>query len=145
MAGKGFPPKDPDRRKRSNGSSAVVLGSDGVERGPAIPRAPKGAPWPEATKRWWVNWRRSAQAQIFTATDWDYLADTALLHAALHRGDTSVAAELRLRVAKFGATPEDRQRLRVNIRDDPGEGGSKAGPRKRGKAPALRVVDPQAS
>jgi hypothetical protein len=33
----------------------------------------------------------------------------------LWSGNGSVAAELRLRVAKFGATPEDRLRLRMQI------------------------------
>jgi hypothetical protein len=29
---------------------------------------------------WWDTWRRSAQAQEFTDTDWDFLLDTALMH-----------------------------------------------------------------
>lgn len=52
-----------------------------------------------------------------TGTDWDFLLDTALLHAELWSGNRSVAAELRLRVAKFGATPEDRARLRIQVGD----------------------------
>lgn len=43
--------------------------------------------------------------------------DTALLHAELWSGNGAVASELRLRVAKFGATPEDRARLRMSIED----------------------------
>ncbi|TCO47311.1 hypothetical protein [Actinocrispum wychmicini] len=50
-----------------------------------------------------------------TGTDWDFLLDTALLHAELWSGVASVAPELRLRVGKLGATPEDRQRLRMQI------------------------------
>ena len=42
-------------------------------------------------------------------------------------GDLKQAAELRLRVAKFGATPEDRMRLRLQIAA-PGE--AKTGPAK---------------
>jgi hypothetical protein len=41
--------------------------------------------------------------------------DTATLHAALWEGNLSVAPELRLRVAKFGATMEDRARLRIQF------------------------------
>lgn len=74
-----------------------------------------GFDWPGATRRWWDTWRRSPMAQTFTDTDWDFLMDTALLHAELWAGNGAVASELRLRVAKFGATPEDRARLRLQI------------------------------
>lgn len=69
------------------------------------------------TLAWWETWRSSPQAQAFTETDWDFLVDTALLHARFWKGDEKVAGELRLRVAKFGATPEDRARLRMQIGD----------------------------
>ena len=58
-------------------------------------------------------------AASFTADDWSFLLDTALLHRAVWMGDVKAAAELRLRVAKFGATPEDRLRLRVQFAADP--------------------------
>jgi hypothetical protein len=51
----------------------------------------------------------------FTATDWSELMDTTVLHAQFWSGDTKVAPELRLRVAKFGATAEDRARLRITF------------------------------
>lgn len=75
-----------------------------------------GMPWPAQTRRWWESWRRSPQAVTFTATDWDFLLDSAVLHAALWRGDVKAAAELRLRVALFGATPADRARLRLSVK-----------------------------
>lgn len=50
-----------------------------------------------------------------TETDWCFLLDTAVLHAEFWLGDRSVAGELRLRAAKFGATPEDRARLRIAV------------------------------
>jgi hypothetical protein len=34
------------------------------------------------------------------------------------KGETGLAAELRIRVAKFGATPEDRMRLKIAIERD---------------------------
>jgi hypothetical protein len=58
-------------------------------------------------------WGRSALADTFTENDWSALLDTATLHARFWRGEVSVAPELRLREAKFGATPEDRARLRI--------------------------------
>jgi hypothetical protein len=63
-------------------------------------------------------WAASPQAEHFMSTDWDYLLDTALMHHALwSKGQWTLAAELRLRVAKFGATPEDRARLRMGFAD----------------------------
>jgi len=75
-------------------------------------------PWHDRTVAWWATWRRSPLAQTFTATDWDFLLDTALLHNELWSGNPGVAGELRLRVAKFGASPEDRLRLKVDISDE---------------------------
>lgn len=119
MAGHGPPPKPESQRRRRNKppTDETVLPDDGELRGPELPELEE--PWPPATLAWWETWRRSALAQTFSATDWDFLADTALLHAALWGdGNTKVAAELRLRVAKFGATPEDRLRLRVGLVPD---------------------------
>lgn len=63
-------------------------------------------------------WGRSAQAETFTETDWSFLLDTALMHHAMwSKGQWTLAAEVRLRVAKFGATPEDRARLRMVFAD----------------------------
>jgi hypothetical protein len=69
---------------------------------------------------WWRTWRESPQAQTFTDTDWSFLLDTAVMHAEFWLGNRALAAELRLRVAKFGATPEDRARLRLSVGDPKG-------------------------
>jgi len=116
MAGHGPPPKDPEKRRRRNADPVPtsVLIEDGEVRGPDLPG---GIEWPVVTLAWWNTWRNSAQAATFTETDWDFLVDTALLHARFWKGDEKVAGELRLRVAKFGATPEDRARLRMQIGD----------------------------
>jgi hypothetical protein len=114
MAGHGPAPKDPSQRRRRNVAPAptTILTADDEVRGPDLP---DGYAWPEPTRRWWETWRNSPQSQALTATDWDFLLDTALLHAELWSGNGSVASELRLRVAKFGATPEDRLRLRMQL------------------------------
>lgn len=63
-------------------------------------------------------WAESELARDFTATDWSFLLDTALMHHAMwSKGQWTLAAEVRLRVAKFGATPEDRARLRITFAD----------------------------
>lgn len=80
------------------------------------PALPKGIKWPAQTRAWWRMWRDSPMAVMFTATDWDFLLDTALLHAKVWgERDMKSLPELRLRVAKFGATPEDRLRLRIEL------------------------------
>lgn len=122
MAGRGPAPKDPATTRRPNGRQRKPIAADGGLRGPELPELPtrldeNGEPigwaWPDRTRSWWASWRRSPQATLFTDTDWDFLADTALLHARFWSGDASVAAELRLRVAKLGATKEDRDRLKI--------------------------------
>jgi hypothetical protein len=94
--------------------------------------------WPAQTQAWWRTWRESPQAQTLTSTDWDFLLDTALLHAELWSGNGSVASELRLRVAKFGATPEDRARLRMQV-DDPAKPAA-AAEQKQSRYSHLKVI-----
>jgi hypothetical protein len=43
------------------------------------------------------------------------LLDTAVIHGLFWRGDVKLAGELRLRIAKHGATQEDRARLRITF------------------------------
>lgn len=127
MAGKGAPPsgkRSRSRDERRDETQVLEVEQDDELRGPDLPEIDTDlgpevlwVGWPDQTRRWWENWRRSPQAATFTATDWDFLADTALLHASMWRGDTKAAAEVRLRVAAFGATPADRARLRMSIKD----------------------------
>jgi hypothetical protein len=126
MPGRGPRPKDVDRL--ASRSRAKVRAADTTtyvaERVPQ-PRLPvlyvpgKGGrrvrfAWPAATKRWWANWGAEPAAERFRSTDWDFLLDTALIHARVWgAGDLSMLNELRLRVGKMGATGEDRARLRI--------------------------------
>lgn len=119
MAGHGPAPKDPATRRRRNIVPAqTVIAPDGEIRGPELPTdaLPGSQDWHSRTQTWWDTWRRSPQAQSFTETDWDFLIDTALMHHTMwSAGRWEFASELRLRAAKFGATPEDRQRLRMQV------------------------------
>jgi len=122
LAGRGPAPKDPSKRRRRNidpiPTSSLV--DDGQLRGPELPDVLAGQAWHPRTLAWWETWRRSPQAATFTATDWDFLIDTALMHHTMWaKGRWEFAAELRLRAGKFGATPEDRARLRMQITADP--------------------------
>lgn len=130
MAGRGPAPKPRERRARGARSEPTgvtvvrfVLGEQ--------PPLPDWVDWPTRTVEWWEMWRESPLSEHFTASDWEFLLDTALLHAAVWGGgNLDRLAELRLRVAKFGATPEDRARLRIQFADaDERDGGQ---PRARG-------------
>lgn len=113
MAGRGPAPKDPSARRRRNlPNELAMVSADGQNHGPDLP---EGIDWPDATRDWWETWRKAPQAKLFTDTDWSFLLDTAVLHMEFWDGDRSVAAELRLRAAKFGATPEDRARLKLAV------------------------------
>lgn len=121
MAGRGPAPgrnpnsKDPDqRRHRIKPDQPDVIIPDGQKHGRDLPSSRK---WPAETLAWWETWRTCALASTFIDTDWSFLLDTAVLHAQFWSGNQSVAAELRIRVAKFGATPEDRARLKVEVGD----------------------------
>jgi hypothetical protein len=99
--------------------------------------------WHPQTQRWWDTWAKSPLSAEFTDDDWTFLTDTALLHHAFWSGDTKIAAELRLRVAKFGQTPEDRARLKIQFAPPPSEGegeAPKTGASARARRGALRVV-----
>ena len=134
MAGRGPAPKDNAVRRNARVVALRVIQADPAPQ-PDLPEFnvkitvkgevyEKRFDWPDQTREWWKMWRESPLATEFTMNDWSELLDTALLHAALWNGDLSVMSELRLRVAKFGATPEDRARLRIQFaRADVAEGG----------------------
>lgn len=134
MAGRGPAPKDPAKRRRRNADPKPVakVSSDGSLRGPGLPEGVlDNESWHPRTVQWWETWRRSPQAQTFMDTDWDFLLDTALMHHTMwSKQRWEFAAELRLRAAKFGATPEDRMRLRMEI-ESPGD-----------RKPPVPVTDP---
>lgn len=117
MAGRGPAPRAERSRETDTKRRAAELrrlAPDDEVRGRELPEHD----WHSRTARWWETWRRSAQAQTFTETDWDFLEDTAFLHDQMCKGDSGLAAELRIRVAKFGATPEDRMRLKIAVDKD---------------------------
>lgn len=136
MAGRGPAPKDPRRRARRNADpvGTTVIAFQRAER----PDLPDDVDWPEQTRAWWDMWAESPLSEHFMSTDWSFLLDTARLHAEFWQGDAKAAAELRLRVAKFGATPEDRARLRIQFAEADGADGGPV--RREGSARERRGV-----
>lgn len=127
MAGMGPPPKDPSKRARKNADVLPlrVVPAIVAER-PELPEfdidvevdgqlVSRRFVWPPATRSWWGMLEFHPLKHEFTDMDWSYLLDTALLHAAYWQGELRHAPELRLREAKYGFTPEDRARLRIQF------------------------------
>ena len=117
MAGRGPAPKDPSTRVRRNKAPEVreLRPIGHIVKQPPLP---DDVEWPEATRRWWATWRDAPQSDDFGPTDWDFLLDTALIHREIWlEKNLTRMPELRLRVAKFGATPEDRARLKIAYAD----------------------------
>lgn len=111
MAGRGPAPKPPGRKA---GHSRDPHGTTTIEFAPAVaPSLPSGIDWHPMTVAWWDTLRSSPLAGAMMAVDWSFMLDTALLHHQYWNGDAKLAAEIRLRVAKLGVTPEDRLRLRI--------------------------------
>lgn len=123
MAGNGPAPKGARSRARDTAVRDVVK-SDGKIGGTELPEGVLGkdkdgndVAWHPVTLQWWDDWRESPQGvRMITNVDWGFLLDTALMHHNMWaNGRWDFAAEVRLRVAKFGATPEDRARLKIEI------------------------------
>ena len=126
------PKSNPVRRNKPERRELVKY--DGVVRGFELPDAEGLLPplrrkidgewvqvpqteWHPRTVAWWAAWRSSPQAmQMLTEVDWEYLLDTALMHNNLWTtGSFELASEVRQRMSMFGATPQDRMRLRMEV------------------------------
>lgn len=120
MSINGPAPKDPSERIRRNLPTfdTDTVEWDGVLRGPTLP---KDTDWTEATKKWWLTWRKSPQSMVMVDTDWQFMLTTAMIHNKLHKGELSntafaqLSAELRQREVQFGATYEARKKLRLDV------------------------------
>ena len=117
MSGRGPAPKNPEARARRNADPIAlrIIRADPTSQ-PDLPDVmPNGDPWPGQTLAWWRMWCESPLSPDFTANDWSELLDAAVLHGLVWTGEAKWLPELRLRVAKFGATPDDRARLRITF------------------------------
>lgn len=134
MAGRGPAPKKDHSRDRDNKNFTKLVAGDEpmgfelpddvlppIKIDGEIQYDTDGKPireeWNMATQRWWESWRRSPQAsRMLSEPDWHFMLETALIHHKMwNNGRWEFASEVRLRAAKFGATPEDRMRLRAEI------------------------------
>ena len=116
------PQEEVERRNKS--PRLETIKADGAVRGWDLPEKVLGVnkngryiKWHPMTRKWWEAWRSSPQStRMLSEPDWYFLLDTALMHHSMWANrQWEYASEIRLRVAKFGATPEDRLRLRLAI------------------------------
>ncbi|MEV8022507.1 hypothetical protein AB0O76_40685 [Streptomyces sp. NPDC086554] len=68
-----------------------------------------------AAKRFWKTWAKAPQTEGWLETDWAELELTTKLVDLFYQGDTKLAGEIRQRVGRWGATTEDRARLRMSF------------------------------
>lgn len=118
MAGRGPAPKGERSRARDT-PVFDELTATGELYGEGLPDAEgllADDDWHPMTVRWWDALRANPLMKDAMDADWAFLLDTALLHHKMWSiGRTDLAAEVRLRVAKYGVTPEDRMRLKVKV------------------------------
>lgn len=117
---------DEDRQRRNAPLyPKVPVNWDGAERGPELPEHPMGGEWCSHTRRWWDKWRNSPQSMVMLETDWELMMETAVLHDMLWNpyrknigavSQTQLASEIRRRVSAYGASFEDRVKLRMEIK-----------------------------
>ena len=82
---------------------------------PELPRKGGRQRWHAETRAWWEAVRRMPHCRLWTETDWRFALETAVLVEEFWRGESSRAAELRLRSAKLGLTHEDRDRKSTRL------------------------------
>jgi len=135
MAISGPAPKEDPVRRNAPTHNKVQFEWDGLERGPELPYIEQVDEfgmiqvfeWNTRTVEWWNKWRNSAQAMVMQDSDWEGMLETAMLHTRFWNGNlkpnemTTIAAALKQRVAAYGATYEDRLKLRMVIKNDQDE------------------------
>ncbi|MEV0470727.1 hypothetical protein [Streptomyces prunicolor] len=108
-------PKPKDNAVRRNNHPHAQTLSSTAQEGRALP--PGLGIKTAGAKRFWKTWASAPQTQGWVETDWAELEITTKLVDAFYEGDTRLAGEIRQRVAKWGATTEDRARLRMSFED----------------------------
>ena len=77
---------------------------------------PGNETWHPRTAALWESLRRLPLLANEPTLGWEFLLDTMLMHHTMWtKGRWEFASEVRLRLAKYGATPEDRMRLKIKI------------------------------
>ena len=117
MAGRGPAPKGKRARGRDTPDFEQIEDS-GEVYGDHLPEGvlPDGEAWHPQTVELWESLRRFPAMKDEPPLGWQFLIDTALMHHTMWTKQRwEFASEVRLRLAKYGATPEDRMRLKIKV------------------------------
>lgn len=114
MAARRGPAPQPNAVRRN---TTHALGTHPLSEEPGEGRAlPKSLGIQTAgARRFWKTWASAPQTQHWAETDWAELEITVKLVDAFYAGDVRLAGEIRQRVGRWGATTEDRARLRMGV------------------------------
>lgn len=150
MAGKGPAPKDPTKRARRNSDPIPmrVVVAEPVDQPSLTELLGTQNPltdteWHQATLLFWGQLSEFPTTAGLQPAQWSSLARAVMIDDAMIAGKLTLAAESRLRLAKYGIDPDDLARLRVQIvaADEAEERrGPKAGPSARERRASVRRV-----
>lgn len=122
MGRSGPPPMDPSQRKRRN-ATLPMTELPRASSAAAAPELPGRSKYLAQTRAWYRTWCESGQATQFSPTDWQRLHMLAPIvdqyHRLLQTNQVDKAVKLLSQIerseARFGATADDRQRLRWKL------------------------------
>lgn len=83
------------------------------------PRLPAGTDWPPETEEWFAAWRDSDRTDGWDAPQWQFLFDTAVVHALVYGSQQfSWLQELRVREQHMGlgfaeGAPKEKEKAKV--------------------------------
>lgn len=87
-----------------------------------LPPLPEEVPWPDKTRQWWRSLPDTPGADSWSASDWEFLMTTALVHADVWGNQNfDRLAELRVREQEMGITPSARRKLGIGSEQNPSE------------------------
>lgn len=108
------PAPNPNARRRNTDHA---LGEHGLSfssgEGRALPKSLSVETG--GAKRFWKTWASAPQTEHWLETDWAELELTTRIVDSFYQGNVRLAGEIRQRVGRWGATTEDRARLRMNF------------------------------
>lgn len=114
MAGRGPLPQEQHQRERDTRrrqADVVSVVQDGEIRGPELE-----GPYGDDTHAWYLDWRTSPQAVLFSNTDWRRLLLMApIVEGYFRRPSAAALSEIRLNEERLGGTYTDRLRAKIRI------------------------------
>lgn len=86
------------------------------------PHLPDGTEWPPETEEWFEAWRESPSTDSWDARQWQYMFDTAIVHALIYQSNQfNYLGELRARLSymglNFDPAPPEKQEAKITAFD----------------------------